>query len=129
MSVTWEYKVSTRRSDSFSEMRVRLGRQRDHHRFDSETLRWQPMSRLSCRVTSRSSQLLADAQKWIPGSVNSPVRAFRNVDSAPFFVDRARRSKMWDVDGNEYIDYVGSWGPTILGHAPEIVVNAVRETA
>jgi glutamate-1-semialdehyde 2,1-aminomutase len=87
------------------------------------------MSRLSCRVTSRSSQLFADAQKWIPGGVNSPVRAFRNVGSAPFFVDRARGSKIWDVDGNEYLDYVGSWGPAILGHAPEIVVNALRQTA
>jgi len=80
-------------------------------------------------VTSRSSQLFAAAQKRIPGGVNSPVRAFRNVDSTPFFVARAKGAKVWDVDGNEYIDYVGSWGPAILGHAPEVVVDAVRETA
>src|SRR5438067_5102756 len=80
-------------------------------------------------MTSRSSQLFASAQKRIPGGVNSPVRAFRNVDSAPFFVARAKGAKIWDVDGKEYIDYVGSWGPAILGHAPEVVVNAVREVA
>jgi glutamate-1-semialdehyde 2,1-aminomutase len=61
--------------------------------------------------------------------VNSPVRAFRNVDGAPFFVARAKGAKIWDVDGTEYIDYVGSWGPAILGHAPKVVVNAVREAA
>ena len=80
-------------------------------------------------MTSRSSQLFASAQKRIPGGVNSPVRAFRNVDSVPFFVARAKGAKIWDVDGKEYIDYVGSWGPAILGHAPEVVVNAVREVA
>jgi len=80
-------------------------------------------------MTSRSSQLFASAQKRIPGGVNSPVRAFRNVDSTPFFVARAKGAKIWDVDGKEYIDYVGSWGPAILGHAPEVVVNAVREAA
>jgi glutamate-1-semialdehyde 2,1-aminomutase len=61
--------------------------------------------------------------------VNSPVRAFRNVDGAPFFVARAKGAKIWDVDGTEYIDYVGSWGPAILGHAPKVVVDAVREAA
>ena len=80
-------------------------------------------------MTSRSSQLFASAQKRIPGGVNSPVRAFRNVDSVPFFVARAKGAKIWDVDRKEYIDYVGSWGPAILGHAPEVVVNAVREVA
>src|SRR6058998_498414 len=80
-------------------------------------------------MTSRSSQLFASAQKRIPGGVNSPVRAFRNVDSAPFFVARAKGAKIWDVDGKEYIDYVGSWGPAILGHAPKVVVDAVREAA
>jgi glutamate-1-semialdehyde 2,1-aminomutase len=80
-------------------------------------------------VTSRSSRLFARAQKRIPGGVNSPVRAFRNVDSAPFFVAHAEGAKVWDVDGNEYIDYVGSWGPAILGHAPKVVVDAVREAA
>jgi len=80
-------------------------------------------------VTSRSSQLFAAAQKNIPGGVNSPVRAFRNVDGAPFFVVRAKGSKIWDVDGKEYIDYVASWGPAILGHAAKAVVDAVREAA
>src|SRR5438094_4035123 len=80
-------------------------------------------------MTSHSSQLFAAAQKRIPGGVNSPVRAFRNVDGAPFFVTRANGSKIWDVDGNEYIDYVGSWGRTILGHAPKVVVDAVRKAA
>jgi len=80
-------------------------------------------------VTSRSEQLFAAAQKRIPGGVNSPVRAFRNVDGAPFFVARANGAKIWDVDGKEYIDYVGSWGPAILGHAPKVVVDAVREAA
>ncbi|PYK20440.1 MAG: glutamate-1-semialdehyde-2,1-aminomutase [Verrucomicrobia bacterium] len=80
-------------------------------------------------MTSRSSQLFAAAQSRIPGGVNSPVRAFRNVDGAPFFVARAKGAKIWDVDGKEYIDYVGSWGPAILGHAPKVVVDAVREAA
>ena len=80
-------------------------------------------------MRSRSSELFAAAQKWIPGGVNSPVRAFRNVDSAPFFVASAEGAKIWDVDGSEYLDYVGSWGPAILGHAPKVVVDAVREAA
>jgi glutamate-1-semialdehyde 2,1-aminomutase len=80
-------------------------------------------------VNSQSSRLFAAAQKHIPGGVNSPVRAFRNVDTAPFFVTRAKGAKIWDVDGKEYIDYVGSWGPAILGHAPKVVVDAVREAA
>jgi glutamate-1-semialdehyde 2,1-aminomutase len=81
------------------------------------------------RVTKSSFELFSRAQTRIPGGVNSPVRAFRNVGSEPFFVDRAAGSKIRDVDGNEYIDYVGSWGPAILGHAPKIVVDAVRDAA
>jgi glutamate-1-semialdehyde 2,1-aminomutase len=80
-------------------------------------------------VTRRSSKLFADAQARIPGGVNSPVRALRNVGGEPFFVERAAGSKVWDVDGKEYIDYVGSWGPAVLGHAPEVVVDAVRDAA
>jgi glutamate-1-semialdehyde 2,1-aminomutase len=80
-------------------------------------------------MTSRSSQLFAAAKKKIPGGVNSPVRAFRNVGGEPFFVERAAGARIWDVDGNEYIDYVGSWGPAILGHAPPVVVDAVRDVA
>src|SRR5436853_3006643 len=80
-------------------------------------------------MVSPSSELFTRAESRIPGGVNSPVRAFRNVDGAPFFVTRANGSKIWDVDGKEYIDYVGSWGPAILGHAPKVVVNAVHEAA
>lgn len=78
---------------------------------------------------TKSSELFARAQKRIPGGVNSPVRAFRNVGGDPFFIARAEGARIWDVDGNEYIDYVGSWGPAILGHAPKVVVDAVREAA
>ena len=80
-------------------------------------------------MTSHSSQLFARALHHIPGGVNSPVRAFRGVGREPFFVDRAEGARIWDVDGKEYIDYVGSWGPAILGHAPPIVVEAVRAAA
>src|SRR4029453_8153056 len=80
-------------------------------------------------MTSPSSQLFASAQKRIPGGVNSPVRAFRNVDGTPFFVAHAKGSRIWDVDGKEYIDYLGSWGPAILGYPPKVVVDAVREAA
>ena len=80
-------------------------------------------------MTTRSAELFARAQQRIPGGVNSPVRALRNVGGEPFFVERASGSKIRDVDGKEYIDYVGSWGPAILGHAPKIVVDAVRDAA
>ena len=78
---------------------------------------------------TKSSQFFARAQKRIPGGVNSPVRAFRNVRGEPFFVARAEGARIWDVDGNECVDYVGSWGPAILGHAPKVVVDAVRDAA
>jgi glutamate-1-semialdehyde 2,1-aminomutase len=78
---------------------------------------------------TRSSELFGRAQERIPGGVNSPVRAFRNVGAEPFFVARAEGSKIWDVDGKDYIDYVGSWGPAILGHAPKVIVDAVSDTA
>ena len=80
-------------------------------------------------MASRSSDLFAAAQRRIPGGVNSPVRAFRHVEAEPFFVERAQGAKVWDVDGNEYIDYLGSWGPAILGHAPGVIINAVCEAA
>ncbi len=80
-------------------------------------------------MTRRSSQLFSRAQTRIPGGVNSPVRALRNVGGEPFFVERAAGSKIWDVDGKEYIDYVAGWGPAILGHAPKVVVDAVRDAA
>ena len=76
---------------------------------------------------SRSEELFARAQKRIPGGVNSPVRAFRSVGGTPPFIVRGEGSRIWDADGNEYIDYVGSWGPLILGHAaPEVVAAIAR---
>ncbi|MBU3664983.1 MAG: glutamate-1-semialdehyde-2,1-aminomutase [Chthoniobacterales bacterium] len=77
----------------------------------------------------QSQKLFAAARARIPGGVNSPVRAFRSVGGEPFFVDHAQGARIRDVDGNEYIDYVGTWGPAILGHAPEVVIDAVREAA
>ena len=76
---------------------------------------------------SRSEELFTAAQKLIPGGVNSPVRAFRSVGGTPPFIERGEGSKIYDADGNEYIDYVLSWGPLILGHRPACVVNALRE--
>jgi glutamate-1-semialdehyde 2,1-aminomutase len=76
-----------------------------------------------------SSKLFRAAKEVIPGGVNSPVRAFKSVDGDPFFVQRARGSRIWDVDGNELIDYIGTWGPAILGHAPSTVIDAVSHAA
>jgi len=76
--------------------------------------------------TSRSRQLFDEAQKYIPGGVNSPVRAFKSVGLSPLFIAKAKGSKIYDVDGNEYIDYVASWGPMILGHANDEISTAVR---
>jgi glutamate-1-semialdehyde 2,1-aminomutase len=78
---------------------------------------------------AKSEQLFAEALRHIPGGVNSPVRAFRAVGGNPFFVDRAKGAHVFDVDGNEYIDYVGTWGPAILGHAHPRIIMAVREAA
>jgi glutamate-1-semialdehyde 2,1-aminomutase len=78
---------------------------------------------------SASSALLARAEQRLPGGVNSPVRAFRAVGGGPVFVERALGSKLWGADGREYIDYVGSWGPAILGHAHPKVVQAVQQAA
>lgn len=78
---------------------------------------------------SRSDELFARARRRIPGGVNSPVRAFRNVGGEPFFVTRAHGSRIVDADGRERIDYVGTWGPAILGHAPEVVVQAAQSAA
>ncbi|MEO7165604.1 MAG: aminotransferase class III-fold pyridoxal phosphate-dependent enzyme, partial [Chthoniobacterales bacterium] len=80
-------------------------------------------------MTASSSELFARARARIPGGVNSPVRAFRGLGREPFFVERAAGATIRDVDGKEYIDYVGTWGPAILGHAPAVVVEAVREAA
>jgi glutamate-1-semialdehyde 2,1-aminomutase len=76
---------------------------------------------------SKSAALLERARQVIPGGVNSPVRAFRSVGGTPPFIVRGEGSRMWDVDGHEFIDYVGSWGPLILGHRPPMVMDALRE--
>ena len=78
---------------------------------------------------ARSEALFAEALQYIPGGVNSPVRAFRAVGGQPFFVDRAKGARVWDVDGNELIDYVGTWGPAILGHAHPKIIQAVQKAA
>ncbi len=75
-------------------------------------------------MTNKSEALFEQAQKLLPGGVNSPVRAFRSVGGVPRFIDHGKGSRLWDVDGNEYIDMVMSWGPLILGHADERVVAA-----
>jgi glutamate-1-semialdehyde 2,1-aminomutase len=79
--------------------------------------------------TSRSEELFARATQLIPGGVNSPVRAFGSVGGTPRFITRAAGSRLWDADGNAYLDLVGSWGPMILGHAHPAVVAAVQEAA
>jgi glutamate-1-semialdehyde 2,1-aminomutase len=76
-----------------------------------------------------STKLFDLAKQYIPGGVNSPVRAFRNVGGDPFFVRRAKGSRIWDVDGREMIDFVGTWGPAILGHAPRPVIEAIHNAA
>ncbi|HUK25930.1 MAG TPA: glutamate-1-semialdehyde 2,1-aminomutase [Terriglobales bacterium] len=81
------------------------------------------------RKTEKSRRLQKRAEKMIPGGVNSPVRAFAAVGGEPVFIVRGQGSRLWDADGNEYIDYVGSWGPLILGHAPTEVVEAVTAAA
>lgn len=73
--------------------------------------------------------LFEEACRYIPGGVNSPVRAFRGVGGDPIFLERAQGSRVWSADGREFIDYVGSWGPMILGHADAAVIRAVQEAA
>src|SRR5881296_3378104 len=78
---------------------------------------------------SDSKRLFETATRLIPGGVNSPVRAFRGVGGEPFFVARGEGARIWDVDGRSYLDFLGSWGPLILGHAPTAVVEAISEAA
>src|SRR6056297_688882 len=80
-------------------------------------------------MLEKSKKLFERAQQFIPGGVNSPARAFKSVGGTPVFLEKAKGSILTDVDGKEYIDYVGSWGPMILGHAYEPVIKAVQETA
>jgi glutamate-1-semialdehyde 2,1-aminomutase len=77
----------------------------------------------------KSKQLFDRAQQSIPGGVNSPVRAFKSVGGTPLFIEKAKGAYLYDADGNQYIDYIASWGPMILGHAYEPIVNAIRERA
>jgi glutamate-1-semialdehyde 2,1-aminomutase len=81
------------------------------------------------RERKKSNAAFAEAKKLMPGGVNSPVRAFRSVGGNPVFIREGKGSKVTDIDGNSYIDYVGSWGPLILGHAHPRVVAAVQEAA
>src|SRR5450755_3956858 len=80
-------------------------------------------------IRVESEKLFAEALKCIPGGVNSPVRAFRAVGGQPFFVNRAKGAHVWDVDGNDYVDYVLTWGPAILGHAHPKIISAVKTAA
>src|SRR5215472_9404127 len=77
------------------------------------------------RKLDQSRKLQKRAEKMIPGGVNSPVRAFRAVGGDPPFIVRGQGSHVWDADENEYIDYIGSWGPLILGHAAPVVLEAI----
>src|SRR5438270_13915329 len=81
------------------------------------------------RKTEQSRKLQRRAEQFIPGGVNSPVRAFRAVGGEPPFIVRGEGSHIWDADGNEYIDYIGSWGPMILGHGTPTVIEAVISAA
>lgn len=81
------------------------------------------------RTFDRSKAAFEKAVRVMPGGVNSPVRAFKNVDMNPVYIEKGKGSKVYDIDGNEYIDYVLSWGPLILGHADDVVVEAIKETA
>ena len=80
------------------------------------------------RTSARSHALMSLAKDLFPGGVNSPVRAFGGVGGEPFVVERGKGARIWDADGNEYIDYVLSWGPLVLGHAAPVVLDALRET-
>lgn len=77
--------------------------------------------------TSKSEEIFAEAQKLMPGGVSSPVRAFKSVGGQPIVFDRVKGAYIWDVDGNQYIDYVGTWGPAICGHAHPDVIAALHE--
>ena len=78
---------------------------------------------------NNSKKAFIEAKKFIPGGVNSPVRAFKSVNSTPVFFERGNGSKMTDIDGNQYIDCVSSWGPLIFGHANETIINSITETS
>ena len=78
---------------------------------------------------SRNQELFAAACRHIPGGVNSPVRAFKGVGGTPVFIKKGQGAYLWDTDGKQYIDYIGSWGPMIVGHSHPTIVKAVQEAA
>ena len=78
-------------------------------------------------MSTRSHQVMERARTLFPGGVNSPVRAFGGVGGDPFVVGRGEGARIWDIDGTEYIDYVLSWGPLVLGHAPRVVLDAISD--
>jgi glutamate-1-semialdehyde 2,1-aminomutase len=79
--------------------------------------------------TTKSIEAFQKARQLMPGGVNSPVRAFKSVGGDPIFIEKGKGSRVWDIDGNEFIDFVASWGPLILGHARDEIVDAIHETA
>jgi glutamate-1-semialdehyde 2,1-aminomutase len=80
-------------------------------------------------LSPKQEQLFKQASKHIPGGVNSPVRAFNGVGGTPVFIEKAQGAYLWDVDGKRYVDYVGSWGPMILGHAhPDIIQGSSKRS-
>jgi len=86
------------------------------------------MATATAFTTAKSDEIMAEAREIMPGGVSSPVRAFKSVGGEPVVFDRVKGSKAYDVDGNEYVDYVGTWGPAIIGHADEGVLDAIKET-
>ena len=76
--------------------------------------------------TEKSRNLFEQAKKYIPGGVNSPVRAFKSVGGDPLFITKGSGSKFWDADGNEYVEYIGSWGPHLFGHNPSFIIDALK---
>src|SRR3954469_13054381 len=80
-------------------------------------------------ITANSNRWFERALQSIPGGVNSPVRAFKSVGGTPIFIEKAKGAYLYDADGHQYIDYIASWGPMILGHAHEPVVKAIQEKA
>src|SRR3972149_1092743 len=82
---------------------------------------------MASKGTKRSSAILKKAIRLIPGGVNSPVRAYKAVGGKPLFIKKAKGSRIFDADGNSYIDYIGSWGPMMLGHAHPRVTSALKK--
>ena len=77
---------------------------------------------------NKSEQFFEEAKKYIPGGVNSPVRAFNSVGGTPLFIERGEGCRIYDADGNEFIEYIGSWGPHLFGHNPDFILNALKSS-